>query len=247
MDTLFGYGSDSGGEEPDKSEEVMEQKPAGAASSKGLLGMLPPAKGSDDPAAKRQRRTLDIGKMIASRPQGSDSDDEPAPAAMSKGVGLLSFVSTLGELERGANEELDLAAHSSSSHRLFKPCENNDICIPCVQLPAPKRETTSTAYEDALARKEKDNPSSDGGQKKMSKAAMNAALFEKQRQEKAAARAAAASDAAAAAGGTHAESDENGAHAQQVRQPSICMCTSSFFSCVLPNVLSLCVYIWCSL
>ncbi len=83
------------------------------------------------------------------------------------------------------------------------------------QLPAPKREvSSSTAYEDALARKEKEKPSGDAGQKKMSKAAMAAALFEKQRQEKAAARAAASESEDV--GGAHDGASEQGADAQQV-------------------------------
>jgi hypothetical protein len=95
MDTLLGYDSDSGGDDADQTEDRPMQKPA-AAPSKGLLGMLPPAKSSDEPAAKKQKRTLEIGKMIASRAQGgsdSEGEDEPAPAAKPKGGGLLSFVS----------------------------------------------------------------------------------------------------------------------------------------------------------
>jgi hypothetical protein len=98
MDNLLGYGSDSGGEEGEQQEETIQQKPAGTT-TKGLLGMLPPARGNDDPPAKKQRRTLDIGKFAASRPQGSDSEDEEkdqqAPASKQKGSGLLSFVSAL--------------------------------------------------------------------------------------------------------------------------------------------------------
>lgn len=90
MDSLLGYGSDSGGE---------EQEAQVPAPKKGLLGSLPVVKSGGGlgglPPAKKQRRTLEIGKMMKTPTKGSDSDDD-TPAIVSKAKassGLLSFVS----------------------------------------------------------------------------------------------------------------------------------------------------------
>jgi hypothetical protein len=227
MDNLFGYGSDSGGEESEPQEETSQQKPAGTTTTKGLLGMLPPARGNDDPPAKKQKRTLDIGKFAASRPQGSDSDDEEkdqsVPASRPKGSGLLSFVSVLATPCAQAyinsthmHAFQHFIAHQKNITQQVLTIATTHIIS---QLPAPKRETSSTAYEDALARKEKDKPTGEGGPKKLSKAAMASALFEKQRQEKAAAKALASEEAASG----HAGGNGNDHQAQQVKSVRIFM------------------------